>query len=145
MDADSDEDAEMSDEEVDESWMDDLDESLELDTVEVNMKKPGEVGSGKFSRAETNTKSAVASGARPEMGGRAVQIKSRGHTGYSPEAGPKSQELPQTNRRRKAMDDVRPVSKEGDPRAMLNRDRTDGFGAVNVRSPLGSQGTTPKK
>jgi hypothetical protein len=50
-----------------------------------------------------------------------------------------------TNRRKKASDEMTHVSKEGSTKAMLNKDRSEGFGAANVRSPLGSTGTTPKK
>ena len=151
-------DADVEEEgEVEESWMtdddddleednfDDLDEAIDLEEVPVNMKKPGEVGAGKYSRTEANVKSPIAT-TRPDMGVRPVQIKSKGHTGYGLEGAPKSDELKGTaNRRKKSTDGTSKVSKEGDTRAMLNKDRTDGYGATNVKSPIGSQGTTPKK
>ena len=122
-----------------------LEESIDLEEVPVNMKKPGEVGAGKYSRTEANVRSPIAT-TRPDMGVRPVQIKSKGHTGYGLEGAPKSDELKGTaNRRKKSTDGTSKVSKEGDTRAMLNKDRTDGYGATNVKSPIGSQGTTPKK
>ena len=132
------------DEDLDEDFSD-LEEAIDLDEVPVNMKKPGEVGSGKYSRTETNVASPIAK-TRPDMGVKPVQIKSKGHTGYNLEAAPGSKEIAGTaNRRKKSTDGTTKVSKEGDTRAMLNKDRSDGYGAQNVNSPIGSKGTTPKK
>ena len=148
-------DEDEHEEEVDENWMqddldesfDDLDESLELEEVPVNMKKSGEVGSGKFSRTEVNTKSPVASNRVSLNGAEPVKIRSKDANGFARQSAPSSTEMKgaSSNRRKKASDGMSTVSKEGNSRALLNKDRSEGFGAQNTKSPLGSTGTTPRK
>ena len=134
---------------MEESWMDesdleeefsDLEESLELDNVSVNAKKAAEVGSGKFARPESNTKSAVASNAPNMNGAKPVVTKGKVHSGYDRESAPTSGDMKHDSRVIKRT----PVSKEGSTKALINKDRSEGFGAPNQKSPLGS-GTTPKK
>ena len=139
---------------VDENWMDetddleewdDLEESLDLETVAVNAKKAAEVGSGKFARPEANTKSAVASNAPNMNGAKPVVTKSKNHSGYGMESAPTSGDMKLgDNRRKKSTQDTSHVSKEGSTKALINKDRSEGFGAPNQKSPIGS-GTTPKK
>jgi hypothetical protein len=132
---------------MEESWdsddleeFSDLEESLELDNVSVNAKKAAEVGSGKFARPESNTKSAVASNAPNMNGAKPVVTKGKVHSGYDRESAPTSGDMKHDSRVIKRT----PVSKEGSTKALINKDRSEGFGAPNQKSPLGS-GTTPKK
>ena len=155
-------DAEMHDdvdqeETVDEGWMDDtddleddyddLDEAVELDTVNVDAKKAAEVGAGKFARPDVSKTSPTPKTAHSPVPGAAPVVTGKGSKadGYHLQAAPKSADMNITNRRKKASDEMTHVSKEGSTKAMLNKDRSEGFGAANVRSPLGSTGTTPKK
>jgi hypothetical protein len=144
--------------EMEESWMedddeldeefDDLAESLELDTVSVNATKAAEVGSGKFARVADKSASPVATKTPAEfMGAKPTQVKGKFASGYDRQAEPSSAALPHTqgNRRKKATDGMSTVSKEGNARAMINKDRSEGFGAINVKSPIGSAKTTPEK
>jgi hypothetical protein len=143
-------------EEVDENWMDetndldedwdDLEESLDLETIAVNAKKAAEVGSGKFARPEANTRSAVAPNA-PNMNGAKPVVLGRGkaQSGYERQTAPTSNAMKLgDNRRKKSTEGTSQVSKEGSTKALINKDRSEGFGAPNMKSPLGS-GTTPKK
>lgn len=149
-------DLDDGEEEVDENWMDetndldeewdDLDESLDLETVTVNSKKAAEVGSGKFARPEANTRSAVAPNAQNMNGAKPV-VSGRGKTqsGYDRQTAPTSNDMKLgDNRRKKSTEGTSQVSKEGSTKALINKDRSEGFGAPNMKSPLGS-GTTPKK
>jgi len=140
-----------------ENWMDDtddldeeyddLDEAVELDTVHVDLKKAAEVGAGKFARPDVSKTSPTPKASpSPVPGAKAVETgKGPKADGYHLQPAPSSASMNITNRRKKATDDMGHVSKEGSTKAMLNKDRTEGFGAANVRSPLGSTGTTPKK
>ena len=148
---------EEHEEEVEESWMDDtddldeeyddLDEAVELDTVSVDAKKAAEVGTGKFARPDVSKTSPTPKTAQsPVPGAKPVETgKGPKADGYHLQAAPKSADMHITNRRKKASDDMSHVSKEGSTKAMLNKDRTEGFGTPNVQSPIGSTGTTPKK
>lgn len=145
------------DDDLDENWMDDtddldeeyddLDEAVELDTVHVDLKKAAEVGAGKFARPDVSKASPTPKTApSPVPGAKAVETgKGPKADGYHLQPAPSSASMNITNRRKKATDDMGHVSKEGSTKAMLNKDRTEGFGAANVRSPIGSTGTTPKK
>ena len=135
-------DEDLDDEDLDEEW-NDLEESLDLETITVNAKKAAEVGSGKFARPEANTKSAVASNAANMNGAKPVVTKSKNHSGYGMESAPTSGDMKLGDNRRKK-GDMTTVSKEGSTKALINKDRSEGFGAPNQKSPIGS-GTTPKK
>ena len=143
--------------EVDEEWddemdeWDDLDEAIDLDIVSIDAKRPKEVGSGKFSRAEANTRSPVPSSQRDKFGAKPVVTgKGPRHSGYDRQTAPVPSEMKVAdkkagdNRRKKSTDGTSQISKEGDTSALINKDHSDGFGATNKRSPLGS-GTTPSK
>jgi hypothetical protein len=150
-------DADCDEETVDEGWMDktddldedydDLDEAIALDTVHVDLKKVGEVGSGKFSRSDVSKHSPVPKGVQSPVPGAKPVVTGKGSKadGYHLQSAPTSASMNLSNRRKKASEDMTHVSKEGSTKAMLNKDRSEGFGAANVRSPLGSTGTTPKK
>ena len=160
-------DADSEDETVDEGWMDktddlddeesvhemdddefdDLAEAVELDTVHVDAKKAAEVGAGKFARPDVSKTSPTPKTAHSPVPGAAPVVTGKGSKadGYHLQAAPQSSSMNITNRRKKASEDMTHVSKEGSTKAMLNKDRSEGFGAANVRSPLGSTGTTPKK
>jgi hypothetical protein len=126
---------------------DDLDEAIALDTVHVDLKKVGEVGSGKFSRSDVSKHSPVPKGVQSPVPGAKPVVTGKGSKadGYHLQSAPTSASMNLSNRRKKASEDMTHVSKEGSTKAMLNKDRSEGFGAANVRSPLGSTGTTPKK
>jgi hypothetical protein len=119
---------------LEEDW-DDLDESLDLDTVSV--AKGGEVGAGKFARPDVSKHSPVPSSQRDMMGAKPVVTgKGPKHTGYSMEKAPDSKKTATTNRRKKFSDDMKSVSKEGDNSALLNKDRSMGFGSIGTKSPI---------
>jgi hypothetical protein len=126
---------------------DDLDEAIALDTVHVDAKKSAEVGAGKFSRSDVSKHSPVPKGVQSPVPGAKPVVTGKGSKadGYHLQSAPTSASMNLSNRRKKASEDMTHVSKEGSTKAMLNKDRSEGFGAANVRSPLGSTGTTPKK
>lgn len=140
-------DEESEEEEMDESWLaefDDLDESVHLDTVQVPHGE-GEVGSGHYAPVETNKKSPVGKAPDAVMGAKPVKTgEGPVKSGFNKETAPSSKELPHTstNRRKKAEQDTKRVSKEGDSAAKLNKATSDGFGEVNKKSPLSS---SPRK
>lgn len=151
--ADDSADDDMDDEDevkVDEAWeamdeeddFDDLAEGIAHELAQITAPKAGEVGAGKFARAETNTHSPVPSTQKDVMGAKAVKTgQGKKAQGYDREAAPESKSLGGgTGRRKDAEDNKKVVSKEGDPRALLNKDRSEGFGAANTRSPI--QGRT---
>ncbi len=118
-----------ADTEVEEAWESDMDESDDFDGLSENVDldvvhaaKGGEVGSGKFARAETNTKSPVPT--------------SQKDTGYDLQGAPSSDSMGAKANRRKATDGMSAVSKEGNSKALLNKDRSEGFGAGNPKSPI---------
>ncbi len=141
----SDEMADADEEEVDEAWetedemdedFDSLDENVDLETV--TAAKGGEVGSGRFAPADTNKHSPVPStqtdtmGAKPVVTGKGPKV-----SGYDRQAAPSAGHVgPASNRRRKAEDGMSHVSKEGSAKAVLNKDRSDGFGAPGTKSPI---------
>jgi hypothetical protein len=127
-------------EDVAEAWetmdeeFDHLDENIDLDTV--TTAKGGEVGSGKFARAEGNTRSPVAN-TRSDMGAKAVVTgKGAKASGYERQAAPTSASMGANNRLKKSTQGMSPVSKEGSTKALLNKDRSEGFGAPNTTSPI---------
>lgn len=139
-------DADAEEEKVDEAWeaeideadYDDLAEGIahELDTV--TAAKSGEVGSGKFARAEVSTHSPVPPTQKDQMGAKPVKTGlGKKAQGYDREMAPVSKDMGAgTGRRKDAEDHKHPVSKEGSTKALLNKDRSEGFGAPNTRSPI---------
>lgn len=132
-----------SEEDVKEAWesddwdsdFDDLAENVELDLV--HAAKSGEVGAGKFAPAETNKRSPVPSTQTDTMGARAVKMgQGPKASGYEREKAPESKSLNLSNRRKDADQGKHPVSKEGNSAALLNKDTSAGYGAVNTRSPI---------
>jgi hypothetical protein len=134
-------DADEEEDKVSEAWeaMDeeeyhDLDENIDLETV--TAAKGGEVGSGKFARAEGNTRSPVAN-TRSDMGAKAVVTgKGPKPTGFEHQTPPASHSMGANNRLKKSTQGMSPVSKEGSTKALLNKDRSEGFGAPNTTSPI---------
>jgi hypothetical protein len=130
--------------EVEESWesytdldedYDDLSENMDLDIVQA--AKRGEVGSGRFSPAETNTRSPVPPTQSDMMGARPVKTgQGPKASGYDRQSAPDSKSMNLSNRRRDAEDGKHPVSKEGDAAALLNKGTSAGYGAVNTKSPI---------
>lgn len=134
------EDDAEEEEDVAEAWetmdeeFDNLDENIDLETV--TAAKGGEVGSGKFARAETNTRSPVAN-TRSDMGVKPVVTgKGAKASGYERQAAPTSASMGANNRLKKSTQGMSPVSKEGSTKALLNKDRSEGFGAPNTTSPI---------
>lgn len=114
---------------------DDLAENVDLETV--HAAKGGEVGSGKFAAAETNTRSPLPSTQTDVMGARPVKTgQGSKASGYDRERAPESKSMGLTNRRKDAEQGKHPVSKEGDSGALLNKGTSAGYGAVNTRSPI---------
>lgn len=114
---------------------DDLAENVDLETV--HAAKGGEVGSGKFAPAETNTHSPVPSSQSDQMGARPVKTgQGPKASGYDRQSAPDSKSMGLSNRRKDAEDGKHPVSKEGDSGALLNKGTSAGYGAVNTRSPI---------
>lgn len=108
-----------------------------VDLQAVHAAKGGEVGSGKFARAETNTKSPVPTSQKDTMGAKPVVTgKGAKHTGYDLQGAPSSDSMGAKANRRKATDGMSAVSKEGNSKALLNKDRSEGFGAGNPKSPI---------
>ena len=124
--------------EIDEADYDDLAEGIahELDTV--TAAKSGEVGSGKFARAEVSTHSPVPPTQKDQMGAKPVKTgQGKKAQGFDREAAPASKDMGAgTGRRKDAEDHKHPVSKEGSTKALLNKDRSEGFGAPNTKSPI---------
>lgn len=119
---------------MDEDDFDDLDENIDLETV--TAAKGGEVGSGKFARAEGNTRSPVAHtrtdmGVKPVVTGKGAKV-----SGYERQAAPTSASMGANNRLKKSTQGMSPVSKEGSTKALLNKDRSEGFGSPNTTSPI---------
>jgi hypothetical protein len=114
----------------------DLDENIDLETV--SAAKGGEVGSGKFAPADTNKKSPVPNTQTDMMGAKPVVVgKGPKAAGYDLQKAPGAGHVgPATNRRKKAEDGMSAVSKEGSSKALLNKDRSDGFGAPGTKSPI---------
>ena len=141
----ADEDAE-DEEHMDEAWetmdeaddFDALDEGIAHDLDTVTAPKSGEAGSGKFARAEVSTHSPVPATQKDMMGAKPVKTgQGKKAQGYDLEAAPASKSLGAgTGRRKDAEDHKHPVSKEGDTSALLNKDRSEGFGAPNTKSPI---------
>lgn len=110
-------------------------ENIDLETV--HAAKGGEVGSGRYAPAETNKHSPVPSSQRDTMGARPVKTgQGNKASGYDRQSAPDSKSMGLSNRRRDAEDGKRPVSKEGDASALLNKGTSAGYGAVNTRSPI---------
>lgn len=141
------EDADMDTEDkMDEAWESDmdldededydaLDESLELDTV--TAAKGGEVGSGKFAPVDTNKHSPVPHSQTDMMGARPVKTgQGAKASGFDRQSAPDSKSMNLTNRRKDAEDGKRPVSKEGDSAALLNKGTSAGFGSQGTKSPI---------
>lgn len=145
-----DEATDMDDESTDdakvaESWeddTDDLDEDFDdlaenVDLEAVHAAKGGEVGSGKYAPAETNTRSPIPSTQTDNMGARPVKTgQGAKASGYDRERAPESKSMNLTNRRKDADFGKHAVSKEGDSAALLNKGTSAGYGAVNTRSPI---------
>lgn len=114
----------------------DLDENIDLETV--SAAKGGEVGSGKFAPADTNKRSPVPNTQTDMMGAKPVVTgKGPKAAGYDLQKAPGAGHVgPATNRRKKADDGMSAVSKEGSAKALLNKDRSDGFGAPGTKSPI---------
>ena len=133
-----------ADTEVEEAWESDMDESDDFDGLSenidldaVSVAKGGEVGSGKFARAETNTKSPVPTSQKDTMGAKPVVTgKGAKHTGYDLQGAPSSDSMGAKANRKKATDGMSAVTKEGNSKALLNKDRSEGFGAGNQKSPI---------
>jgi hypothetical protein len=114
---------------------DDLAENVDLETV--HAAKGGEVGSGRYAPAETNTRSPVPTTQTDHMGARPVKTgQGPKASGYDRQSAPDSKHMGLTNRRRDADQGKHPVSKEGDSGALLNKGTSAGYGAVNTRSPI---------
>jgi FKBP-type peptidyl-prolyl cis-trans isomerase len=111
-------------------------ENVDLETVQA--ARGGEVGSGKFAAVDANKHSPVPTTQRDTMGAKPV-ITGKGPkaSGYDRQSAPSAGHVgPATNRRKKAEDGMSGVSKEGSAKAMLNKDRSEGFGAPGTRSPI---------
>ena len=120
-------------EEMDESWdldeeFDDLAESLDLEVVTKDMEKsaktPADVGSASSGMSVgKDAKSPLPKSQTERMGAKPVETgKGPTHKGYNLETAPKSDRLQGTddNRRKKATQDMKKMSKEGVPGAKLN-------------------------
>lgn len=133
-----------ADTDVEEAWESDMDESDDFDGLSENIDldavtvaKGGEVGSGKFARAETNIKSPVPPSQKETMGAKPVVTgKGPKHTGFDLQSAPSSDSMGAKASRKKATDGMSAVSKEGNSKALLNKDRSEGFGAGNTKSPI---------
>jgi hypothetical protein len=135
-----------SEDKMAESWEDDtddlseedyegLDEATDLDTVQA--AKKGEVGSGRYAPAETNTHSPVPASQGEHMGARPVKTgQGTKASGYDRQSAPESKSMNLSNRRKDAEDGKRPVTQQGDASALLNKGTSAGFGTVNVKSPI---------
>jgi hypothetical protein len=146
---------EGEEEEMDETWsldedFDDLAESLDLEVVTKDMEKSqktaGDVGSassgmgtGKDAKSPTPPSQTTRMGAKPVETGKGPTAK-----GYNLETPPKSGKLPiepVDNRRKKATDDTKKMSKEGAPAAKLNHPEP---AKGNEMSPLSKGGQNLK-
>lgn len=146
---------EGEEEEMDETWsldedFDDLAESLDLEVVTKDMEKtaktPSDVGSassgmglGKDAKSPTPPSQTTRMGAKPVETGKGPTAK-----GYNMETPPKSDKLPiepVDNRRKKATDDTKKMSKEGAPAAKLNHPEP---AKGNEMSPLSKGGQNLK-
>lgn len=144
----SDDESMMGDEDkVAEAWESDTDDLEEdddyndlaenVDLEAVHAAKGGEVGSGRYAPAETNTRSPVPTTQTDYMGARPVKTgQGTKASGYDRQSAPDSKSMGLSNRRKDAEDGKRPVSKEGDASALLNKGTSAGFGTVNTRSPI---------
>jgi hypothetical protein len=121
---------------LDEDDYSELDENIDLETVQA--ARSGEVGSGKFAAVDVSKHSPVPTTQRDTMGAKPVVTgKGPKASGYDRQSVPSADHVgPATNRRKKADDGMSSVSKEGNAKAMLNKDRSEGFGAPGTRSPI---------
>ena len=105
----------------------------------------GEVGAGKFSKVEANTKSPIAKAPEAMFGAKPVKTgEGATKSGFERETAPSAATLKgmkEDNRRKKSTDETKSVSKEGDSSALLNK-KGDGFGETGKKSPLT---TSPRK
>lgn len=152
--ADGEEEEAEGEEEMDESWdldedFDDLAESLDLEVVTKDMEKsqktPTDIGSassgmglGKDAKSPTPPSQTTRYGAKPVETGKGPTAK-----GYNLETPPKSSQLPETgdNRRKKAEQGMKKMSKEGAPAAKLNHPEP---AKGNEMSPLSKGGQNLK-
>jgi hypothetical protein len=138
----ADDEEEDEEEEMDESWLaefDDLEESVDL--AKATVPSNAEVGAGKYAKAETNTKSPVASSQKDMFGAKPVVTgKGTAKSGYEREAAPSAAQLAgvKDNRRKKATDGMNSVSKEGSGGSLLSKSQGEG----GKKSPLSS---SPRK
>jgi hypothetical protein len=110
-------------------------ENVDLDTVQA--AKKGEVGSGRYAPAETNTHSPVPASQGEHMGARPVKTgQGTKASGYDRQSAPESKSMGLSNRRKDAEDGKRPVTQQGDASALLNKGTSAGFGAPNTKSPI---------
>lgn len=148
LDEDKDEDLdEEKDEDLEEAF-DELDESFELENV-TGENKHAQIGTGGSEGFSSNEKSpGLQKKLGDRIGGTAVNPNAKGknHKGYDMESPPSMQEFKKRkNVRNRSTDDQSKVSKEGDSSALINKDTSDGFGAINDKSPIGSKGSVRAK
>lgn len=147
-------------EKTDESWtldedFDDLAESLDLEVVvkdNLAVKPAAEVGSGKSGMSDGNSaKSPVPKSQTDRMGAKPVDMTKGGTAnGFKLETAPKSGDINignsnKDNRRKKATDGTKKMSKEGDASAALNKTASEfGIGSTGKMSPLSKGGNNLK-
>jgi len=144
--SDDDEVNEAADEELEEAF-DELDESFELENVTAD-NKHAQVGTGGESFTSNDKSVGLQKKPGQREGGEAVNPRAKGsdHKGYGMETAPSKTDMKKRkNVVNRSTDDQEKVSKEGDSKALINKGSSDGFGAENTKSPIGSKGSTSTK
>jgi len=140
------EDLEEGDVELEEAF-DELDESFELESV-TQGNTHAQIGTGGESFSSNEKSVGLQKNLGQREGGDAVDPRAKGkdHKGYDMETAPATAGMKnRKNVRGRSTDDQSSVSKEGDSSALINKDHSDGFGAENAKSPIGSKGSVQAK
>lgn len=114
----------------------DLEEAYQLEKVkDPNLNGSKEIGSDGQKIAVNDESPVLQKKVGDRIGGEPIEIISDEHSGYEREASPSTKEFSVAkNQQKKATQDLKNVSKEGDKSALINQ--TTGFGTDNTKSPV---------
>lgn len=114
----------------------DLEEAYQLEKVkDPNLTGSKEIGSDGQKIAVNDESPVLQKKVGDRIGGEPIEIISDEHSGYEREASPSTKEFSVAkNQQKKATQDLKNVSKEGDKSALINQ--TTGFGTDNTKSPV---------
>ena len=115
----------------------DLDEAYQLEKVkDPNLNGSKEIGADGQKISVNDKSPTLQKKVGDRIGGEPVEIIADEHNGYDREASPGVKDVTiAKNQQKKATQDLKGVSKEGDKSALINN-TGDGFGADNTKSPV---------